>query len=379
MRRPDLVKIELVKSSGIRGELNNFTSFKLTNDITCPTEAAFEIGDDGTWDKISDFVLPGTQYRVHVNGRLRMTGRVELDDIPLDPASGATVRFTVRTKLADANFASADPRAKVTKTSVKDFILRLYDPLGYKESDFVFDPATARDLMTGVASNNKGSPVKIDLEDLKLDQAKPNPPETIFGAADRHLRRHGLMHWDSPDGKIVVSAPNDSQDPIYHFAMFRQGKSRYLNNVMRAQRTLDYSTIPGVIGVYGVGGQFGFSKARVSALAEDKDVQAAGFYRPVMIVAEGIKLKGVAERAAARELSARSKGKDAWDLLVDGLSFWDGSRTIPFGIDTVAEVITDVAGGPLGAYYVYRCILTRDAQNGDTAQLSLLRRGIWKI
>lgn len=378
VRPIDTVKVEVIGASGQGGILENFTSMSLSNDITQPSEAAFELGDDGTFNDIEDRILPGVKYRVFVNDRLQLTGRVELANIPFDAGQGSVVQYTVRTKLADAQYASADPKIRIKDVSVKEFLVQLYAPLGYAESDFIFSPSAARDLLTGEFTSGQGSPQTVDLEPLKEDQAKVNPPETIYAAADRHLRRHGLMHWDSPDGKIVVSFPNDTQDPIYFLRMLR-GPDGQHNNVLSATRKLDYSGIPTTIGVFGVGGGKDFTKSKVSFVIDDPDVAAAGFYRPALIVAEGIKTEARAEHAALREMSARRKNKDAWDIEVDGFSHWNGQKNVNWGVDTVASIVTDVAGGPLGAYYLHRTQLNRDAGGADTSVLTFLRRGIWVL
>lgn len=389
MRLPDKLKVEIVKSADnqgieeIVGVLDNFTSFVITNDITLPSEAAFELGDNSTWETISRSVSPGTDYKVFINDNLRLTGKVEMADVPIDASAGGVVRFTVRTKLSDAQYASANPSIKVKGVSLKDFILGIYEPLGYIESDFIgldatTNPATARDLITGIDTTNKGSPKKTELEPIKVDQARVNPPETIFMAADRHLRRHGLMHWDSPDGKIVISSPNDTQDPIY-FLRANRGEEGRENNILRATRVMDYSGIPSQVAVFGSQGKVGNVRTRVAGFDNDFDVQAAGFYRPVLIIAQGVRSLDLVDRAAKREMSARRKNKDAWEIEIDGLSWWNGQVSIPFGVDTVAELTSNVAGGATGAYYIHRVVSRRDAMSGDITNISATKRGIWVL
>jgi prophage tail gpP-like protein len=377
-RLPDKVRIEIVGDSGSTTSLDNFNSLSISMDLTQPYEAAFELGDDGTWDAIEDKVAHGTQYKIFVNDRIKLTGRVELDDIPIDADSGAEVRFTVRTKLADAAYASADPKIRVKDTTIEEFLIKLYEPLGYTESDFVFEANVARDLLTGKDTSGKGQPLQVDLEPLKVQQARINPPETIFQAADRHLRRHGYMHWDSPDGKIVVSAPNDSQNPQYYLRINR-GPDGAENNILRATRTQDWSGIPSVIGVFGRGGKRGRVYSRIGRQKFDQDVYDAGFVRPVMLPAEGLKTDALADHAAARELSARSKNKDAWQIEMDGLSYWHGDYSFDWGVDTVASVSSNIAGLSGGPYYIHRIVLQRDADNGDRTNLTMLAKGIWKL
>lgn len=372
-RYPDTVKVEAVDGAGV---LDRFTSVSVTNDLTEPSEAAIEIGDDGTWPDFQDVVALGKQYRVFVNGKLRLTGRIEANDNPADAGGGSTCRFTVRTKLADAQYRSADPFFGLRDISIKDFILRIYKPLGYKEADFVFSQHVARDLLTGKSSRGSDLPVKI--EKMTAQEAKINPPETIFDAADRHLRRHGLMHWDAPDGRIVVGVPNDTQDPLYSLRYNKRGNTQN-NNVESATRTKDWSGVPSAVILCGQGGIRGRTKHPIITMVEDPDVTAAGMDRIVLIVAEGIKNRDLAVKAAKRELSARSKNKDNYIFQLDGLSFWDGYSGIPWATDTVAQVESDVAAVHGGAYYIHRVTLSRNAESGDRTNITAVRRGIWKI
>ena len=377
VRPRDKVRIEIIASTTIAGgNLDNFTSMMIRNDITMPSEASFEVGDDGTWNALGDIFEPGVEFQIYINDTPRMRGRVEMNDVPLDTMAGAVVRFTVRTKLSDAMFASANQGTRVQGASLQAFILELYAPLGYKAQDFIFLQGTSRDLMTGRSAFTNAVPV--NLERIKLSEARVKPPETIYAAADRHLRRHGFMHWDGPTGEIVVGAPGDGEDPTYTFNMYRGSKSP-LNNVLGATRTRDWSGVPSSVNVYGRGGKRGFTRSNVGATANDLDVTAAGFYRPLHILAEGIRTNELAIRAANRELSNRSKRKDGFSIDVDGFSFWDGTELTLYAPDTVAQLNTDIAGGNAGAYYIHATTLTRDAMGGDSCSLEMLRRGIWRL
>lgn len=371
-RHRDTVRIE----SETGGSFEIFNSLSVKNDLVGPSEAAFEVGDDGTWAELESLTGIGNQFKVFINDRLRLTGRVELNDIPIDAASGAVTRFSVRTKLADAMYASANPSVRVKSTSIKEFILYLWAPLGVTESDFQFNADVSRDLMTGVSSDGTKSPV--ELEKLDTEGAKVRPPETIYQATDRHLQRHGLMLWDAPDGKFVIGAPDDSQRPQYNFRMYGDSR-RNQNNVLSATRSKDVSGIPGFIYVAGTGGKNEWTKSKVRGFAEQPLVEDAGFYRPVLIVNEGVKTDALAQRQATREMTNRSMRLDSWTIKVDGLSYWDGSNRVSYGVDTVAEVHSTVAGGPNGAYLVHSVVMSRNASEGDTTELTLIKRGIWRL
>lgn len=378
IRPTDKVRVSVIGSDSVEaGDLDNFTSLVMRNDITMPSEASFEIGDDGTWNSLGNIFQPGVEFQVYVNDHPRMRGRVEMNDVPLDTDAGAVVRFTVRTKLSDAMYASANQRTRVQGASLQEFILAVYAPLGYTADDFIFLQGTSRDLMTGRDAFTGELPV--DLERIKLTEARVKPPETIYAAADRHLRRHGFMHWDDPSGQIIVGAPGDEEDPTYTFNMYRSPTLSHLNNVLGATRSRDWSGVPSSVNVYGRGGKRGFTRKGVGATVNDLDVTGAGFYRPIHLLAEGIRTNELAARAAQRELSARSKRKDGFNIDVDGFSFWNGAEQVTYAPDTVGMLNTDVAGGAAGPYYCHAVTLTRDAMGGDTTSLEMVKRGIWKL
>ncbi|HEX4334692.1 MAG TPA: hypothetical protein VH062_02195 [Polyangiaceae bacterium] len=379
MARPlDVVSVEAIG----QGEFDAFTSLAITNDLTQPSEAAFEVGDDGTWDELEDFVALGKQYQVKVNGRIVLTGRLELNNVKGDVTGGAAIRMTARTKLADANFCSGNPNLKVKDITLADWLVKLYAPLGYTASDFVFKGNAARDLITGKPSKSTKEPLTPP-DKVQEQQARVQLPETIFQAADRHLRRFGMMHWDSPDGKIVVSAPDDEQPSIYDFRHFR-GDSASINNVLDIERAKDFSGIPNIVQVNGTRyDSDGFPIGKTQGNAVDLDVTAAGFTRPILIPGQQMGTDALAQAAAHRELSARSQRKDALDISADGLSYWDGRTLINFAPDTVGDVATDIAGGALGPYYLTRVCLERrpgeGTDGGDTSRITLLKQGVWRL
>lgn len=406
MARP-VDTVELCALDG-SGSLDNFTSLSITNDLTMPSEAAFELGDDWTWDSMEDILKPGKQYRVFVNGSMRLTGRVELQDNPADAMGGSPTRFTIRTKLADAMTNSAEPATRVKNVSIRQFLISLYSPLGYTADDFVFKEDVSRDLMTGVKAGAKrrkpkkfatakgaGQTARVNtshrsadgkkklqfarnIEKITIDQAKVQMSEMIYDAADRHLRRHGLMHWDCPDGRIVVGAPYDEQDPLYYLRYCKLDNP-HLNNVLSATRAKDYSGVPSAVVVYGFGALKGLNKDKIVGMVKDDDLYNAGFHRPLILSSDSMRNNEMAETAARRELAARSKRKDCYTIESDGLSFWDGESQIAWGIDTVCSVTSDVAKIESGAYYIHAINLTRNASEGDKTSLSAVKRGIWVL
>jgi prophage tail gpP-like protein len=363
------------------GRFDRFTCAEITNDICAPAEASFECGDDDTWRTLDERVAPGTQFRVYVNQKLRLTGRVQVNDVVIDSNGGATCRFVIRTRFADAMYASAKANISVLNATIRDIVIRAYEPLGFQwsqnpnESDFVFKADLARDLMTGRTSRG-GSPI-LFLEAMTFEQAKVNPPETIYEFVERHLLRFHLTHWDSPDGKIVVGAPNDQQRALYKFRM-RRGPLARTNNILSARWTRDIADTPTSITVYNTVGPL-IARYRLAATATPaaRDINPQHFYRPVLMPETSAGSRDQLFAKATRELADRSKKVDAWEITTDGWSFWDGQSLIPYGIDTVADIDCDVVGGTSAPYLVHRTQLRLDPDSGFVSTLSLLRQGIW--
>lgn len=372
MARP----VDIIRLEGKPGSLAIFNSIEVTNDLLQPCGARFDIGDDGSYSTLYRAFAHAEPWKVYLNGWPRMSGVVVSQEIPDDAQSGTRVEIRLTTKMSSAYVASANPSTRVEKTSIADFIFKLYEPLGFERSDFVFQPAAERDLMTGKPT--RGGKAPANLEPIKVEQAKVNPPETIYDAASRHLKRHGLMHWDAPDGRIFVGAPDVEQTPSYRF-LSKRGARASGNNVLRVQRTADWYDVPSSVTIYGAFVGKDIAKAKIISTAAHADMVNAEFERPVYLPKEGVKTFAAAEQEARRELAQKSKRKDSFEVMVDGWSYWDGSSGVPYAPNTTADVDLDALGGVQGRYFCHRVVLKEDARGSQTATLSLAAPAVWSL
>lgn len=356
------------------GSFTLFTSLTLTNDLTQPSELTFECGNDDTWNSLKPLIEHGALFKVYLNDRMRLLGRVYANTIPMD-ANGSTVSVTIKSLMADAWYASADPRVSVQNSNLKDFLLKLYKPMGFGEDAFVFRGNVFQDLMTGKFSKGGKNPRFI--EGITLDQAKVQIPETIHDAASRHLKRHGLMHCDTPDGRIYVGPYDDGQLPLYRFICLRDGRSQ--NNILSARKIADWSDVPSVVNVFGFGTNIDKGIANIGASAVWQDVLDAGIHHPIYMQNTNLRSQELADRQALQERASRSKQKDAFEITVDGWSQWNGSESIPLAPNTTADVDIANYGGGMGKYYVYKTSHTLDAHGAATTSLSLVAPGIMDL
>lgn len=419
-RRRDTVTIESV-GTGQTVVIDRATQYELTTSLQMPSVARFELGDETSWPALEQVIGIGGRYVVSVNGSPRLTGRLLTRNLAVSARAGATVQLVVRTFLADALFTTVDPKIGVRNTTLKELVLAAFRRLGLTERDFAFRADLARDVITGRKSGQPSAaagirarlrafdnadttgisgqqlrkqrqvlerqlagaenrPVTPELQEIKLDEARPSPPESVYAFIDRHLARHGLMMWDGADGRIVIGKPDDGQKPLYIMTAQRGELGKY-NNLMDARRVEDYENVPELLWVYGMGGGRDQSKARVKY--NELDPLLASVFPPldrtVMVIDESLKTQEQAAARARRELLQRSMDKDAWLLETDGLSYWTGSEAIPYAVDTVADVRVDVAGASSAPYLIYQCTMVGNADDDHTTRLGAVGRGIWVL
>lgn len=376
-RPPDTIELE-----GDRGVFDRWTTVEVHTSLTGLTEARLTLGDDGTWEQIENAVRPGEEYRIKINGRTLMAGRVDVNEVPCEGGSGVEIVLGLSTKLSDARYASADPTIRIKDSTVKRFLIDLFAQHGYAESDFIFAAATARTILTGTAADKD----LIDLGAIPAKTAKVQPPETVLECSTRILSRYGMAIWDSPDGRICVGAPDEDQLPTYRFICSRRPQNANLNNVIGWKRTKDWREVASEVIVFGGTKGSDFAKRPIKDAAADPEVferlNATGhFFRPVRLPAERAKNKGQAKNQALHELTMRRRKKDAWEIVCDGWSFWDGAQLIPYSFNTTADVSIDAVGAPPSGKYLVWSVGYRltPSQTGAQTTLSLTGPGTWVL
>lgn len=376
-RQPDTIDVQNLK----RGVFSHFESLEVVNDLLGSTEATFEVGDDGAFKELREVVAPGEPFRVYLNGKLRMTGRAEVNEVRASTDRGYTLSVTCRTKMADARYASADPKTNVQNTTVEAFVRALYAQIGVTGDALDFGPdIRGAELMTG--KNLGGGKAIANVIPIDVQQAGIQPPETIFEAVERHLKRFSACHWEAPDGTILVGLPNTGQRPLYRLIARRlAGKA---NNVKSFTRSFDWTDVARTVRVYGqtYGKDVTSSPHKGEALNPAVEAVATGeerhFDRLVILQDQQSKSPDAARGAAELAMRQRMRRMDAWEFTVDGWSYWNGAEQIPWAPNTVADVDVDGFDVPqAGAYFIPRTALRFSLDDGATTVLSLVVPGTW--
>jgi prophage tail gpP-like protein len=377
MRRRDVVRVATEE-----GEFTAFEKLSLKTDFTEVATLTMTFGNIGSFRTIEPIVAQGRRVQVYLNGLLQFSGRFDARKVPTKAQSGSTIDIIARTRLADAKVASALPSLSFKNVSVKQFVQALLEPLGYGPGDLLFAAAADRNLVTG---KKTGAADLVDLEPIKQDQLRINPPETVEEVLKRVLNRFHLMHWDAADGRLLFGRPDDTQPSLYQL-LCRRGAGAIANNVLEIERIEDWTNLPSEVWVYGASGPHkDISRSSTGGVAVDLDAlrvaaDTGHFARRVIIPKDGIKSKEAADAAARREMANRSKEKDGWMAKVDGWSFFTGQASIPYAINTMSDVdVHAVASRTSGRYLVASLERALDKDDGLTSSLSLLAPGIFDI
>jgi hypothetical protein len=368
MKRP----IDRITIVGDAGEWELFERVEITHDLSSPSVATIALGDDGAYSQMLSTMRPGSKWSLWIGNALQLAGRVEVFDWPADE-SGIKVGLTIKTKLSDAQYASASTSTRVYDTSIEDFIVQLFAQIGYKREDFIFEGSTRVDLMSGKKS--KVSKASTTLEPIDAKAAKVSPGETIFEAASRHLERHGLLLLDHPDGRIQIYRPDLKADPHYRFFLRRSGPETQANNILRARPSLDWSESPSEVVVYGVTWGAELEKAPIFAKVTNDEVQArfsetGMFARRVIQVQNQLRTAEQARNKARREMSNLRRRQDAWTIDTDGAGYFDGEKEVQFCPGTIINV--DVEGTQDADYFCHHVRIVSD-ENGTVSSLEMTR------
>lgn len=360
-----------------RGTCRLYSSVDFSTGIHEPATLSLQVGDTGSWRDLSRIFYPGEACKLYCAERLLFTGRFETNKVPTNPTSGAIAHIVARSRCSDARYTTAKVETKVTDVSIKEFIVALFAPLKFTESDFVFDATADRNLVTGVRGKDKAP---VDLETMQEAKAKVQVGETIFDAATRHLKRYHLAIWDGADGKIVVGAPNDSQVPIFTLRSKRDGRAS--NNIASPDRTRDWSEVAMRIEVVGKSSNTSADQTPLKGIAIDDDVtsvfnKTGHFSRALSLALDGPKTLEKAQAQALRELSSRRKNKDSWTQHLDRWTYWTGRQIIPWALNTTVDVEVDSIGAEgAGRYLIHSIQRGLDANGGATCTLELAAPGV---
>jgi prophage tail gpP-like protein len=324
---------------------------------------------------------------------------------------GATLRVSGTDKGGLLTTSSANPSLQVTsETEFTSFVRTLVAPYGIQ---VITESSIARNLATGGNSNSfqrvrsrvaRGAGVTTssvsrralrdagstsavgtstprsqaaarsghangmvgdDVRDLKISEAKPQVGETIWEFIDRHCKRFGILAWMDPQGRLILSAPDYEQAPLYHLRR-NLSPGTAPNNILSGGFTEDIGSQPSSVTVYGRSRGHDETRTPFVAVVE----QESFFHRPLVVHDNAVRSVEEARRRGLRELHQRAQEKFVLEYEVRD----HGNDGYVYAVDSIFDV-QDEAIGVAGSYYCTSRTFTKSRTEGTKTRLRLVPKG----
>lgn len=215
-----------------------------------------------------------------------------------------------------------------------------------------------------VASNGQSA---VAIRGISINEARPQPGEMIWNFILRQAKRFGLVPWFSPDGKLIIAAPNYGGPVVHKIVRRIVSDPREPNNVISGFESYQPGELVSDVTVYGVGLGNDVARARVVGRVTN---ESCPFYRPVVIHDLSIRDADEARRRAQREMMRATHGLKTLDYVVQG----HGNARGLYATDTCVEIL-DEAIDVQGEFYVVARSFAGGRAGGSTTELKLVAKG----
>lgn len=202
-----------------------------------------------------------------------------------------------------------------------------------------------------------------DVSRLSLEDAKPSIGETVWEYIERHARRFGVLPWMSPQGRLILAAPDYDQAPSYSLVRRMSGEG---NTVVEGGIVYDYSALTSEVTVFGRTRSHDATRSRFHATVTNPSIS----HRPLFIHDPSVRSEEEAVRRADREIARQDERYIVLEYDVRD----HGTDHRYFAIDTLAE-IDDEALGISGEWYVVGRTFRKSRADGTSTRLRLVPKG----
>lgn len=185
---------------------------------------------------------------LEVDGQIQLIGRI---DMTSRGNSGKSISCSGRDYRADLVECNIDPTFVVKEgETLGNVIIRAASPVGITKVGSGSDIATVRNVRTGRAFGDTGTPPNF--RDIKQEDMKPDPGQGIYEFLKKIIERHGCtIQPDLSRDSLLIAGPIFKQDVPYK--IIRLLSSTEKNNVLSSNATRDFSSFPSLTIVQGHG------------------------------------------------------------------------------------------------------------------------------
>lgn len=225
----------------------------------------------------------------------------------------------------------------------------------------------ARNAARGSFANDL---TQSDVQRLRINDVRPRIGETVWAFCERHCKRLGLIMWMSPDGKLIVSSPDYTQEPSYSAVRRYRSVRSEPNNIMSGGVRQSIGERFSEIIVYGKGNPRNGGRNLPQGRASDDGWPGDGLVKLHIMQDPNVRTDAQAEKRAIRELNVLRRQAFVLEYT---LADHAQAGTI-YSVDTVVAVV-DEAANVTGNFYITRRTLQRDLKNGTSTAIKALPVG----
>lgn len=206
-----------------------------------------------------------------------------------------------------------------------------------------------------------------DIERLRISEARPRVGETVWDFIERHAHRLGLLLWMTPDGRLVIGAPDYGQEPLYRLIRRVRPTSEDPNTIIEGGLEESIANRHSSVRVFGRGGA-NETRTRWSTTVVDTD-WTYGFSKPLDVKDQGARSTDAVTARGEHELAVGREQGYVLTYVVDG----HGQRQALFAQGTIAYV-DDERLGVRGNFYVTKRTFSMERARGTSTELRLVPR-----
>lgn len=399
------VKVSQGSFSSTPVEFTRFLSYEYDEHYLVPADTwEFTLAADQVSDGDRQALVTGARVEVVIDDNVQSIGYVDDIRIHGNRHAGSVIRVTGRDWMSPAVDSHVDPQTRFSEGMTLDQLLQaVFAPFGMQVLET--SNLANRNAMTGgnfgTPTSKKGKPLKSYV----LHQIKPYPQEGAFAFASRVAQRFGLWLRPAVDGKTIVCAVPDFNQPAqYELRLKTDGTQR--NNVIEWDTTFSRADQPSILFASGFGGGGDFAHTTLrgaiinplvvlpnpdivgqlmatypglvgtvppmpALISAAQSLMVEPFARPLYLYDSESKDPAQLRTYLQRELSLRMRKALTCKYTVEGHKI--GGQ--PIAVDTMADVNDDISGiqGPM--WIMNRRFSKSSREDGTKTTVELIRPG----
>lgn len=328
-------------------------SYRIDSDIQTPSDdwqVNASYGSQATGDDLlPEFIYEGARVQV-------MLGDDQILEGLIDTVAESVDRHSVGFELYGRDRASllldcSAPMLSMQLATLEQIINKAVKPLGIKTVEYRAKPAAPR------------------------QRVHTEPGQSVWEWLQAACEANSVWPWFSPDGKLIIGAPDYTTAPVADLILRRSGEG---NNVLGIWRTRSMQNAYSEITVLGQSAGDGDEVGHHNIRGVVKDATMP-LYRPLVVIDGNCESVELATRRASKLMADSKMGRDRMMIRVAGhrITTSVGSGR-PWAAGMRVHVISDKHRVD-AVYFIMRRVFTRSRAAGMTTELELVPDGVWLL